>query len=88
MEDNVMKYKLAGNLEVRITGKYLYILLCDLSGAKERIQIPVKKISGTLNISQGTVRRNLHLLEEKGYIKILPVFEPDGTRKANEYIIC
>jgi len=87
MEDYALKYRLAGKLDTTITGKYLYTLLCDLAGSRGRIQLPVKRISETLKISSAAVRKNLHRLEDKGYIKIRPVHESDGTRKANLYII-
>ena len=87
MEDNALKYRLAGNLDTTITGKYLYTLLSDLAGSRGRIQLPIKRISEILKISSTAVRRNLHRLEDKGYIKIRPVYESDGTRKANLYII-
>ncbi|PKM54001.1 MAG: hypothetical protein CVV00_10075 [Firmicutes bacterium HGW-Firmicutes-5] len=88
MEDYALKYRLAGNLNTTITGKYLYTLLCDLAGKKGRIQLSIRVLSETLNISRTAVSRNLHRLEESGYIRIRSVSDSDGTRKANEYIIC
>lgn len=88
MEDNALKYRLAGNLDATITGKYIYTLLRDLAGSRGRIQMPIKSISGIIKISRTAVSSNLHRLEDKGYIKIRPVYESDGTRKANLYIIC
>ena len=87
MEDYALKYRLAGNLDTTITGKYLYTLLCDLSGKKGRIQISIRVMSETLNISRTAVSKNLHRLEDGGYIKIRNISDSDGTRKANEYTI-
>ncbi len=87
MDDNTLKYKVAGNLKTNITGKYLYTLLYDLSNGQGRIQISIGKLSSILKISESAVRSNLHRLEQKGYIHIREVYEDDGTRKANEYIV-
>jgi DNA-binding MarR family transcriptional regulator len=85
MDDYGLKYKMAGSLEATITGKYIYTLLCDYAGAKGRIQISIGKISKLLNISRTAIRRNLHRLEESGYILIHTKSDDDGTRKANVY---
>jgi len=87
MDDYGLKYKMAGRLEATITGKYIYTLLCDYAGAKGRVQISIGKISKLLNISRTAVRRNLHRLEESGYILIHTKCDEDGTRKANVYEI-
>jgi len=87
MDDYGLKYKMAGRLEATITGKYIYTLLCDYAGMTGRIQISVGKISKLLNISRTAVRRNLHRLEESGYIIIHSKSDDDGTRKANVYEI-
>lgn len=87
MDDYGLKYKMAGSLEATITGKYINTLLCDYAGAKGRIQISIGKISKLLNISRTAIRRNLHRLEESGYIMIHTKSDDDGTRKANVYEI-
>ena len=87
MDDYGLKYKMAGSLEATITGKYIYTLLCDYAGTNGRIQISVGKISKLLNISRTAVRRNIHRLEDSGYILIHSKSDDDGTRKANVYEI-
>lgn len=87
MDDSIMKYRVSGNLKTTIAGKYIYMLLCELSGEKSKIQISVRKISYILRINENTVRNNLHRLEKRGYIFIKENFDDDGTRKANEYIL-
>ena len=87
MDDYGLKYKMAGRLEATITGKYIYTLLCDYAGAKGRVQLSIGKISKLLNISRTAVRRNLHRLEDSGYILIHTKSDEDGTRKANVYEI-
>lgn len=87
MDDYALKYKMAGSLDATITGKYIYTLLCDLAGTTGRIQISIGRISRLLNISRTAVRRNLHRLEESGYINIHSKSDDDGTRKANVYEI-
>jgi DNA-binding MarR family transcriptional regulator len=87
MDDYGLKYKMAGSLEATITGKYIYTLLCDYAGTSGRIQISVGKISKLLNISRTAVRRNLHRLEDSGYILIHYKSDDDGTRKAYVYEI-
>lgn len=82
-----MKYKLTGTLKTTIAGKLIYGLLCDLADLDGKVQVPVKKISYTLSISENTVRRNLHKLEEKGYIDIRKIYHDDGGRAPNIYII-
>lgn len=87
MDDYGLKYKMAGSLEATITGKYIYTLLCDYAGTTARIQISISKISKLLNISKTAVRRNLHRLEDSGYIIIHSKSDDDGTRRANVYEI-
>ena len=87
MDDYGLKYKMVGSLEATITGKYIYTLLCDYAGAKGRVQLSIGKISKILNISRTSVRRNLHRLEESGYILIHSKSDDEGTRKANVYEI-
>jgi DNA-binding MarR family transcriptional regulator len=87
MDDYGLKYKMAGSLKVTITGKYIYTLLCDYAGTEGRVQISIGKISKLLNISRTAVSRNLHRLEDRGYILIHTKSDEDGTRKANVYEI-
>jgi DNA-binding IscR family transcriptional regulator len=87
MDDYTLKYKMAGSLDATITGKYIYTLLCDLVGASGKIQISIGKISRMLNISRSAVRRNLHKLDESGYIMIHSKKDDYGKRKANVYEI-
>lgn len=87
MDDHALKYKMAGRLNATITGKYIYTLLCDLAGSSGRVQLSIGKICRLLNISRSAVRRNLHELEDSGYIIIHSKCDDDGTRKANVYEI-
>ena len=87
MDDYGLKYKMAGSLKATITGKYIYTLLCDYASVKGRVQISIGKISTLLNISRTAFRRNLHQLEDSGYILIHSKSDEDGTRKANVYEI-
>ncbi|MEA3423121.1 MAG: hypothetical protein U9Q80_04965 [Bacillota bacterium] len=87
MDDSIMKYRVSGNLKSTISGKYIYLLLSELSGEKGKIQISISKISYILKVNESTVRNNLHRLESKGYIFIKEIYDDDGTRKANEYIL-
>ncbi len=87
MDDYGLKYKMAGSLDATITGKYIYTLLCDYSGNVGRLQISISRISKLLNISKTAVRRNLHRLEDGGYIRIYSKSDEDGTRRANVYEI-
>ena len=87
MDDYGLKYKMAGSLDATITGKYIYTLLCDYAGQSGRVQISISKISRLLNISKTAVRRNLHQLEDRGYIIIHSKSDDDGTRRANVYEI-
>ncbi|MDT8717055.1 helix-turn-helix domain-containing protein [Clostridium sp. 19966] len=87
MNDELVKYKLAGTLKTTIAGKLIYGLLCEIADSDGKVQVPIKKISYTLSIGENTVRRNLHRLEEKGYIDIRKIYHDDGGRAANIYII-
>ena len=87
MKDEMSKYKLAGGLDTTITGKYIYTLLSEMSDESGMVQISVSKISKILKISENTVRRNLHRLENAGYIHIRPEYHKDGGQTANRYII-
>lgn len=87
MDDYGLKYKMAGSLEASVTGKYIYTLLCDYAGTAGRVQISIGKISKLLNISRTAVQRNMHRLEEGGYIRIHSKSDEDGTRRANVYEI-
>jgi len=81
------KYKISGQLKTTISGKLIYTLLSELADENGEIQISSKSISNTLKISRGTVRKNLHSLEQKGYLFIREMYREDGGRIANKYIL-
>ena len=87
MKDELVKYKFTGTLKTTIAGKLIYGLLCEFADSNGTVQVPVKKISYTLSIGENTVRRNLHRLEERGYIAIRKIYHDDGGRAPNLYII-
>ena len=81
------KYRLAGELETTVSGKFLYLMLLDVVDAEGKITIPQRRISEALGISRGTVSRNFRKLYTRGYIEIIPRFHDDGGRAANQYYV-
>ena len=85
--NNLSKYKICGDVNTTITGKLLYLILSELANHNGEIVIPQKKISDALQISKGTVSRNLRRLRYSGYIDIHSRYHDDGGRAANKYKI-
>jgi hypothetical protein len=56
------KYRLAGELEITVSGKLLYLLLLDTVDTEGNIIIPQRRISEAPGISRGTVSRNFRRL--------------------------
>jgi DNA-binding MarR family transcriptional regulator len=81
------KYKICGEIYTTITGKLLYLILDELANRNGEIVIPQRKLSDALQISKGTVSRNLRRLRNGGYIDIQPQYHNDGGRAANKYKI-
>jgi len=81
------KYKICGEINTTITGKLLYLVLDDLANRDGEITIAQRKISDALQISKGTVGRNLRRLRDSGFISIRSQFSSDGGRLANKYIV-
>ena len=81
------KYKLCGEIDTTVIGKLLYLILNELTDDNGEITIPQRRISDTLQISKGTVSRNLRRLRDVGYIDIYPTYHYDGGRAANKYIV-
>ena len=79
------KYRLAGRLDTTISAKLLYILLLDIVDDEGKIVIPQKFIGASLGISQGTVSRNMHRLQDVGAIAIEPTFNECRGRMPNRY---
>ncbi len=80
----IEKIDKVGKLKANSTGKLVYVLLEILTQYRYK-QIPISELAKKLGVTRGTISKNLHRLEEKGYIKIYPFFDADGTRKANVY---
>ena len=85
--NKLSKYKICGEIDTTITGKLLYLILDELANRNGEIVIPQRKLSDALQISKGTVSRNLRRLRNGGYIGIQPQYHSDGGRAANKYKI-
>ena len=85
--NRLSNYKSCGAVDTTITGKMLYLILCDLADQNGEIIVSQRKISDTLHISKATVSRNLRRLRDGGTIKVCPRFHNDGGRTANKYIV-
>jgi len=85
--NNLTKFKICGEVDTTITGKFLYLILHELADPNGEIVIPQKRISDALRISKATVSRNLRRLHDGGYIKIFSRFGTEGGRMANKYRI-
>jgi len=86
--NKLTKYQICGKVDATITGKILYLILCELADPDGEIIIPQKRISDALRISKATVSRNLHRLRDGGYIKIFTRYHAEGGgRAANKYRI-
>ncbi len=87
MADKISEFKVAGKINTTISGKMLYMLLCELADGNGAINISHRKISKILGIHKSTVSKNLRRLEQSGDIYIRGRFTKDGGRLANEYIV-
>ncbi len=85
--NKIAKYKLCGEVTTSISGKLLYLILMDITDENNTVSIPQRRISEVLDISKGTVSRNLRKLRDGGYINIIPQYHGDGGRAANKYIL-
>ena len=81
------KYRLAGGLDITISGKLLYLLLLDITDSDGTITIPQKKIGGDLGITRSTVSRNMHRLADLGAISIEPTYNECGGRMPNRFVL-
>jgi predicted ArsR family transcriptional regulator len=84
---NLSKYRLSGTMNATPSGKLLFMILMDLIDMDNTVVIPQRRISETLGLSKDTVRRNLHKLQDEGYIGIQSQYHSDGGRAANKYYI-
>lgn len=80
-------FKSCGAVKTTITGKLLYLLLCELADAKGETIVPQKSVSRALNISPNTISCNLRRLHNEGYIDIYARYSSEGGRMANQYRI-
>ena len=85
--NKLSKFKLCGEIAATMTGKLLYIVLCEIADRNGEIIIPQRKICDALRISKSAVSRNLRCLRDGGYIGIQPQYHSDGGRAANKYRI-
>ena len=81
------KLKIYGSVNTTVTGKLLYLVLDKLAGRHGEIIISQRNISAGLNISRSAIKRNLRRLESLGALRIVPMYNKDGGRSANKYII-
>jgi len=81
------KYKLCGEVKTTVAGKLIYLILSELADNNGEAAISQRKISDALQISKGTVSRNLRRLRDGGYIGIYPQHHSDGGRAVNKYIV-
>ena len=87
MIDRKIKFKLVGTIDTTISGKLIYSYLTDIAGEKGEIKVSIREISKVLGISRKTSSVNLHRLQRGGYIVIRAMYNQDGGRSANLYII-
>ena len=85
--NKLSKFKPCGEIETTVTGKLLYLVLCEITNQNGEIIIPQRKICDALQISKSAVSRNLRRLHDGGYIGIQPQYHNDGGRTANKYIV-
>ena len=85
--NKLSKFRLCGKVDSTISGKLLYLLLLEFCDENGELIISQRTISRALNISKGTVSRNLRRLRECGYIDTQSRHHSDGGRAANKYRI-
>jgi len=86
--NKLTKFRTCGEVKTTITGKLLYLILCELADPNGEVIIPQRRISDALRISKAAVSRNLHRLRDGGYIKIFTRYHAEGGgRAANKYRI-
>ena len=85
--NKMAKYKPCGAVDTTISGKLLYLILTDICNKNSEITIPQRRIGEALKISKSTVSKNLHRLEDGGYIDIVTQYNNYGGRAPNKYII-
>lgn len=87
MKDAMLKYKAIGALGITANGKLIYSLLVDNVDENGELQIGIRVIAKTLRISKRAVANNLHCLEKSGLIRAIPLYNSDGGRSTNKYIV-
>jgi Mn-dependent DtxR family transcriptional regulator len=84
---NLSNFKYLRTLDTSVSGRLLYLVLSEISGADNTVTVSQRRVSEALGVSKQTVSRNLRRLKEDGYIDIYSQYHADGGRAANKFVI-
>lgn len=73
--------------DLDVVAKAFYAYICSYAGAGDKAFPTIERICSDLNVSRQRLLRHRKALEEKGYITVTKVTNPNGTFKHNEYKI-
>lgn len=83
--NDLMRYKLLAKAKVSPAAKLLYSYLMDRAGGRHGcVLLSVKKLALEVGLSPSTVRRNLHLLQRIGLLRITARYSEEGIRLTNQ----
>jgi DNA-binding Lrp family transcriptional regulator len=87
MTSEMLKYKICGQVKGTISGKFLLAMLMDLCDDKGEMVMSSRDLHRMTGLASSTVLKNMHRLEDGGYIKIRCRLNCDGGRASNGYVL-
>lgn len=82
---DLTRYKLLARAKVSPAAKLLYSYLMDYTGGRQgSVLLSNKKLALEVGVSPSTVRRNLHLLQHIGLLRITARYSEEGIRLTNQ----
>ncbi|WP_079913960.1 helix-turn-helix domain-containing protein [Paenibacillus sp. 32352] len=83
--NDLTRYQLLAKAKVSPAAKLLYSYLMDRAGGRHGcVLLSVKKLAFEVGLSPSTVRRNLHLLQRIGLLRITARYSEEGIRLTNQ----
>jgi DNA-binding MarR family transcriptional regulator len=83
--NDLNRYRLLAGAALPSSAKILYSYLLDLAGGRNgTVWLSSRRLAAEVGLSISTVRRNLHRLEQCGFISLISRYSADGARLTNK----
>ncbi|OZQ68856.1 hypothetical protein CA600_05390 [Paenibacillus sp. VTT E-133280] len=83
--NDLARYRLLAEVSIPPAAKLLYSYLLDRAGGRNgTVLLSSRRLAAEVGLSSSAVRRNLHRLQEDGFIRITARYSEEGIQLTNQ----